>query len=44
VAPLPDSVGAQVRAMREELLRNGGLSHAEQAEVDAELAGATYVE
>ena len=27
-----------------ELLRDGGLSHAEQAEVDAELAGATYVE
>ena len=44
VAPLPEAVGAQVRAMREELLRDGGLSHAEQAEVDAELAGATYVE
>ena len=44
MAPLPDSVAAQVRAMREELLRNGGLSHSEQAEVDAELAGATYVE
>ena len=44
VAPPPEAVGAQVRAMREELLRDGGLSHAEQAEVDAELAGVTYVE